>query len=341
MCGLAFAVGLCALTLEIAVRLSGYANQWIYDPIYVPFPQADDLPYIHKPGLEGAFARDRVRINTDSLGNRSLIAGQTYGIKQPGQYRIAVFGDSCTFGHGLRDTANTFPCRLESLLTEGEPLPVQVINFAASAYSVREMTASLRERALPLAPDLALMAIIPDDLNLDRTPDLDRWGFHHNRERSGWIDKDSRFKRILRGVHSVYFIRDHIPLLRPRSQAPPPSPPPPPQESMDYIRSFLRIAATNYIPARIVLLPTQTDKPGARLIRERLEAESLPYIDLSDIADDLTRGEFQVNRYNTHPSAKLHALIAEALAEFVRNEHRWSPQTSSEEAEPDRVSPTQ
>ena len=332
-CALLFVSGMCGLTLELAVRLSGYANQWIYDPIYAPFPEADDLPYIHKPGLESAYARDRVRIHTDSLGNRSLVSGREYGPRNAGQLRIAVFGDSLTFGHGLPETADTYCCQLESLLARNLDRAPQVFNFGTSAYSVREMTASLRERALHLKPDLAFMAIIADDLDLSRTPDLDRWGFHHNRRKSGWLDKNSRFKRLLRRAHSVYFIRDHLP--RPRFGKTPPPPVEPPEESFEHIDSFMRIAKTNGIQARVVLLPSDHTKNGILMVRGRLQAKGIPVIDLIDIADHLTTEERMVNKYNAHPSAKVHRLIAESLAEFVLNPPSPAAQDSSSQQGPD------
>jgi hypothetical protein len=42
--------------LEVAVRIWGYAQPHIYDPIYRPYDRTKDIPYIHKPNLTEARA---------------------------------------------------------------------------------------------------------------------------------------------------------------------------------------------------------------------------------------------------------------------------------------------
>jgi hypothetical protein len=52
--------------MEVAVRFWGYSEHHIYDPIYMPFAQTKDIPYIHKPNLVNVRARGMAIINTDS-----------------------------------------------------------------------------------------------------------------------------------------------------------------------------------------------------------------------------------------------------------------------------------
>ena len=321
LCLVMFSTAATALVLEIAVRISGYSNQWIYDPIYAPFPASDDLAYIHKPNLKDARARDRIVIQTDSLGNRSLQSGQTYRAKQPDEFRIVILGDSLTFGHGLPQTADTFCHRLQERLSNSSQVKTAVFNFGASAYSVKEMAASLKHRALTLNPDLALMAIIPDDLDISRTPDLDRWGFQHNKKKSDWIDKDSRIKRGLRSLHSVYWIRDAINDFRHRGATPPPTSVLPAAhiDAVRHIRAFTQTARENGIHARVVLLPTIRNQETAGLIRAKLVDERIPHFDLTAITDDLSPTEYAVNRYNSHPSAEVHRRIAAALEKEIQS----------------------
>ncbi len=59
--------------LEIGVRLWGHSEPHIYDPIYRPFEQSEDIPYVHKPNLVQAHARGLAIINTDSLGLRGRL----------------------------------------------------------------------------------------------------------------------------------------------------------------------------------------------------------------------------------------------------------------------------
>ncbi len=116
--------------LEIGVRIWGYLEHHIHDPIYTSFEPNEDISYIHKPNLMQARARGLVFINTDSLGLRSKASGMVYGTKQPQEYRIAIVGDSVTFGEGVPNTEETFTEVLEHMLNQHQNLlTVKVFNF--------------------------------------------------------------------------------------------------------------------------------------------------------------------------------------------------------------------
>src|SRR5919107_3927241 len=77
--------------LEVGVRVSGYSERHLCDPIYARFEAApDEIPYVHRPNLSGARGRGLSVVNTDSLGLRANVPGETYGPRGPGEYRIAV-----------------------------------------------------------------------------------------------------------------------------------------------------------------------------------------------------------------------------------------------------------
>jgi lysophospholipase L1-like esterase len=79
-------------------------------------------------------------INTDSLGLRANTAGATYGIKRSNEYRIAIVGNSCTFGEGIARTEDIFAQVLEDTLNQQQQaVTVKVFNYGASAYSVKDM----------------------------------------------------------------------------------------------------------------------------------------------------------------------------------------------------------
>lgn len=81
--------------------------------------------------------------------------------KQPGRLRIAIFGDSFTFGEDVSDE-ETFAHQLELLLNEAGAA-VEVLNFGVHGYGHDQMLLYLRE-ALPLyQPDLVLLGYVSDD----------------------------------------------------------------------------------------------------------------------------------------------------------------------------------
>ncbi len=53
------------------------------------------------------------------------------------------------------------------------------------------MTASLRHRMLDIDPDIVILASIPADLNLSRTPAIDKWGYFYNKKQSGKVSKNN------------------------------------------------------------------------------------------------------------------------------------------------------
>src|ERR1700755_3222288 len=103
---LLFVVYLSAATfalLEVGVRVSGYSEHHLCGPIYARFEEApEEIPYVHRRTLSGARGRGMSVVNTDSLGLRANVPGESYGARASGEYRVAVVGDSVTFGEGVR-----------------------------------------------------------------------------------------------------------------------------------------------------------------------------------------------------------------------------------------------
>ena len=163
--------------LEGLVRYQGYAKKYLYDGIYIPFYSNQEIPFVLKPNLKDVRAQSNTRINTDEMGLRSLSAGAHYGTKKPHEYRIAFFGDSFTFGQGV-ENHETFPQIVENdLATLQSRYAIKVFNFGVSAYNVKTMTDTLRYRAISIKPDLAIMCLIYDDFDTERTGVVDKYGY--------------------------------------------------------------------------------------------------------------------------------------------------------------------
>jgi len=305
--------------LEIAVRLWGYSEHHLCDPIYMSFAPEQDIPYIHKPNLFQARGRGLSIINTDSLGLRSRTAGAQYGPRQDNEYRIAIVGDSVTFGEGVEKTEDTFAQVLEDALNrQQQAVKVTVFNFGASAYSVKVMTATLRQRVLAVEPNLVIMAIIPADFNLSRTPAVDAWGYLTDNKLSGFLSKDSRLRLLLRKIHLLYFLRDVIYSRFDKSQTaegliesggvP---------DSYAYVREFKELAEQHKLAYSIALLPSLRSSFGN--VTAQLKQDGMAFVDLSNLRDAFTAEQFQASRFDAHPSALAHRSIGAALAEYILN----------------------
>ena len=319
------------IALEVSVRIWGYPERHIYDPIYMSFDRTGDIPYIHKPNLTQASARGLAVINTDSLALRAKIVGASYGVKQPNEYRIAVVGDSVTFGEGVQRTEDTFAQVLgDTLNQQQQAVSVKVFNYGASAYSVKEMVATLQYRMVDIQPDLVVMAIIPSDFNLARTPTIDESGYLIDQKLSQFSPPGSMARQVLRGIHLTYVLRDlglrwffkrlDITQVLSRGEIP---------ESYHYVRHFKEAAEQHGLSYVIALLPPMRRNPWGPLPGQ-LTRDRIAYIDLSFLWNELTEEQYMANRFDPHPSPAVHHRTGEALADYVRhNQLKFAGQAQS------------
>lgn len=314
----AFYILIATLTLlEVGVRLWGYSEHHLCEPIYMPFPASQEIPYVHKPNLSQARARGLSTINTDGLGLRSKTAGTLYGPRQDGEYRIAVVGDSVTFGEGVEKTEDTFPQVLEDTLNRKQnAVKVKVFNFGASAYSVKVMAATLRHRMLEVEPNLVVMAIIPADFNLSRTPSVDAWGYLSDNKLSGFLHRDSSLRLLLRKVHLLYLLRDIIsPRLDNSKSAEEIIAAGEVPDSYAYIKEFAQLAEEHKLAYRLVLLPSLISKFGN--VNSQLQRDGIAFVDLSGLRDEFSSEQFRASKFDPHPSAMAHRRLGESLADYL------------------------
>ncbi len=156
---------LVALALaEVILLIIGYPNPLDYDPIY----RASSVPglvYELKPHFRGK-ERYGVPVATNSIGLRE----ETEFTQEPppGVRRIALLGDSITFGHGMT-IERTFARLLEERISRmGGPGKWEVMNFGVSGYSASKMVIAFREKALAYVPQVAVLALIENDFSPNR-----------------------------------------------------------------------------------------------------------------------------------------------------------------------------
>jgi hypothetical protein len=303
--------------LEICLRLSGYSEHYMFDPIYTSHSEWGEIPYAYKPNLQNALAMGGTVINTDSLGLRAKVSGVRYGPKPAYEYRIAIAGDSVTFGTGVKDVEDTFARVLEKALNnkQGE-LRVRVFNYGVGAYSVKEMASTLRHRMLAIEPDLVMIAIIPEDFNLDRTPMINLEGYVVSRSLGKVLSPDSNVRRLLRHIHSAYFLRDigrqvlasenAVPVTATRGYS----------NSYPYLLQFTKVAREHQLASLTVLLPTMQSDFGN--VPSHLYRDQIPFLDLSRLRNEFTDSTFKASRFDGHPSAAVHHRIGAVLAEYVQ-----------------------
>lgn len=108
-----------------------------------------------------------VATNADGMRDR-----EHSPIPPPRTKRIAVLGDSITFGWGVR-VEESYPARLEALLNERRPLgpgiSFEVLNFGVGNYNADDEKEMLARKVWPYEPDLVLVGLFINDAEPTRT----------------------------------------------------------------------------------------------------------------------------------------------------------------------------
>jgi len=293
---------------EGAVRLSGVASRHLYGPIYERFD--GDIPYVHKPNLRRARGWNDTIFNTDALGLRSREGGERYPPKAAGEYRIAMVGDSVTFGEGIA-TAETFSALVEDRLQAAlDGVRVRVFNFGVSAYSVQQMAVTVERRVAAIEPDLVVTVLIPADFDLSRIGTLDDWGSVRPRgtgEELAWV------RHWLRRMHLVYFLLDVERGWLPEWTSAPLDGVP---TSYAYVTRLHAACKARHFDCGIGLVSTKIDE-GFGPVATALANEGLPILDLTALRDEFTVEQYNAGKHDPHPSAAAHRRIAEELVPWI------------------------
>jgi len=311
------------LLLEAAVRIWGYSAHYIYDPIYMPYEKSEDIPYIQKPDLNNARARGLAVIHTDSFGLRAVNVGAVYGPKKSDQFRIAIAGDSVTFGEGVPLTEEIYSAVLEEILNkELEEKQIQVFNFGVSAYSVRQMAATLRYRIPEVQPDIVIMAVVPEDFTLSRTGTVDKWGYTAQESTASVVSEHSLLKRILRKIHLTYLVRDIIYSYLAGDKENLNKPIAPggsgtiPEDAYQYVLRFRDTAEQMRIPYLVLLLPPINHTFDNTFI-ERLRRDRIVFLDLNPIKQEFPAEVYNASKFDAHLSPAVHRRVAEETAAYI------------------------
>jgi lysophospholipase L1-like esterase len=161
----ALAVGSCAAAVILAeglvrwlapqaVRVA-WEDEW--DGLRVPRPRVHG-----RHAVPGAFD---VRVSTN--GQRFRGSREYAARPAPGVTRVAVLGDSMTFGWGAGDR-ETYPAQLEALLSERAGAGrFEVINAGYPGTCLGEKAAWYERGVRPLHPSLVVLTLLGDDVDGD------------------------------------------------------------------------------------------------------------------------------------------------------------------------------
>ncbi len=106
---------------------------------------------------EGIWGGSFVKINSEGMRD------DEYGLEKPKDvYRIAVLGDSNTFGLGVEQD-ETYSAVLERMLEKNLDSKYEVLNFGVPGYTSKQELELLKTKVLSYEPDLVILAYTLDD----------------------------------------------------------------------------------------------------------------------------------------------------------------------------------
>jgi hypothetical protein len=302
---------------EGIARLADVGALAITEPLYQP----SNLPgvvYEFKPNVRG-FTWGRTWVETNAFGLRGP---EVERVKPAGTFRIGVFGDSVTFGHGVRD-AVTYPRVLERMLNRecGNGQKLEVLNFGVPSYNIANIVSSFAEKGIRQDLDMAILAPIVEDYGFHRDHKVDAYGFPVH---AATPVKPGLFKNVLRHIRLAYVVRAAYWSLTGAGRS---------EVRVVYgtgkdadleratwgraeseLRRFASAAALHDIVAVYADLGPRNTAELERII----EATGLLRIYVAAATDGYTAEELSVSSRDAHPSALHHRIIAEELFEGVR-----------------------
>ncbi len=118
-----------------------------------------------EPSVQLTYTGWRARTPPTTLRTNSYgIRGPEFAFtKPPGTLRVAIGGDSFTFGQGVEED-EAFAQVAAGVLSEAGT-PTDVLNFGVPGHGTPQAVALLRKRALPTRPDLVLVSVFANDLS--------------------------------------------------------------------------------------------------------------------------------------------------------------------------------
>ena len=251
--------------------------------------------------------------------------------KPPGVWRIAVLGDSVTYGlHVEADEA--YPSVLESELDAARAGRVEVLNFGVPGYNSFQEYTLLKTRVLPFEPDLVVLTFTPDDVETSPViidVDGQRCLFRNQFEGVGLLNNPVHWF-VFRRSHLYRFLYKHLVLAFAAEEADFEAVYVQPDVQWENVLRMAEWCDRHRTPFLLVLspflLPLEGDLDEAESaryrqaldrIRERAAVAGVEVLDLGPLYEEQT-GRLKIRpEDHEHLNPHGHRLVAEALREKV------------------------
>ena len=309
--GVLLVVLLCLVLLEIGLRVYSAVTPNVdvefarYATVMKASRPGSAVSFLHAPDTRGTFFG--VDVEIDSRGFRD----REHGDKPAGATRVALLGDSVTFGWGV-----AYGDRFSEILEEAwstEETPVELVNTGHGNYGTQQQAALLGELLADEPLDGVLQVwYINDAEPVPPHRELPWYGRFYTAIFL-WSKTDLLRRRFGGGESYVDYYRGLYDEGAPGRAG--------------FDRALSEIGewtGSRGLPWVFVILPEfhdfASDGPFEdvfRLVKERAEAAGATVVDVRDAFESVDPATVWVARNDVHPNAIGHAVIAEALRERV------------------------
>lgn len=276
--------------------------------IIEPHP-SNQMIYDLRPNLAVNFQGVPVQTNSCGMRERELPR-----LKPKGTYRIAIIGDSFTFGWGVKED-EAFPRRLETILNKilsrnkspndnAAINSVEVLNFGVPGYSPFQEVATFEEKALEYDPDAVILFFIENDFGMPF--------FIRDVEQPEKLQASANLARLTQEALSD----------NDESTAPPRAPKLPREFDPNIALTRLaKVADDNAVKVFLAINPKKNWVPIHKKLWALKKNHQIHLMDFYSDFDRIitTRGyakESLTLKHDQHPSPRKHIMLAEVMAPY-------------------------
>lgn len=251
----------------------------------------------------GHFVYDIVKIEINRRGFRDKV----YSVEKPEDvYRIAVLGDSVTFGWGV-NRSHTYVEVFGEKINRASKRKIQVMNFGVPGYDQDEEVELLKSEVLRYEPDLVLVGYTPDEDILPKNLSAEEEATveeHVESLRSNISSREEARERMLKKNEIIYSEYNNETIEQSWSRV------------ARRLERLENISERENIPIGIFSHTYHSEEQSPRL-ESAADKYGWDYIEIGISTREFSE-KYRLSENDWHPSVKGHNVIAEEIYKYYR-----------------------
>jgi hypothetical protein len=262
--------------------------------------------YELKPDIDALFQDSEFKTNSAGMVDKEYSKA-----KPENTLRIALVGSSWTMGSGVSQDSAYHSLLETELSAQSKYQNYEFLNFGVEHYGLREIVATARHRAIKWDPDILVVTITPFTAKL-------RWDEPGSDEELPEQEYSFFKSYVLRTLDNIMGTKYYATNLASRPII---------KLSDDKLyqaqleRAFQelhQIAAEEGIPLMVMWLSYRQPQAETEAFLQKLSAEyDVIFVDTYNWLDNANKALLYSGRFNRHPNAYGHELIAQSLKESL------------------------